>query len=174
MTPEEIAVRDETLRLATSMQGGGDSIAVSKLELPTSYSVAIDLEEALAHPGSEADLVMQENDELVIPEFVSTVRISGDVMFPNTVMYKPGKKLKYYIEQAGGYGERAKKSKAFIVYMNGSVARAKGNAVIEPGCQIIVPSKHKSNGVNWSAILSMTSVLTGLGTMAAAVANMVK
>ncbi len=174
MTPEEIAVRDETLRLATSMQGGGDSIAVSKLELPTSYSVAIDLEEALAHPGSEADLVMQENDELVIPEFVSTVRISGDVMFPNTVMYKPGKKLKYYIDQAGGYGERAKKSKAFIVYMNGSVARAKGNAVIEPGCQIIVPSKHKSNGVNWSAILSMTSVLTGLGTMAAAVANMVK
>ena len=168
------AVRYETLRLATSMQGGGDSIAVSKLELPTSYSVAIDLEEALAHPGSEADLVMQENDELVIPEFVSTVRISGDVMLPNTVMYKPGKKLKYYIDQAGGYGERAKKSKAFIVYMNGSIARAKGNAVIEPGCQIIVPSKHKSNGVNWSAILSMTSVLTGLGTMAAAVANMVK
>lgn len=174
MTPEEIAVRDETLRLATTMDDGGDSISVAKLNLPTSYSVALELEEALAHPGSEADLVMQEGDKLVIPELVNTVKISGDVMFPNTVMFKPGKKLKYYIDQAGGYGERAKKNKAFIVYMNGSVARAKGNVAVEPGCQIIVPSKQKSKGVNWSAILSMTGVLTGLGTMAAAISNMVK
>ncbi len=174
MTPEEIAVRDETLRLATTMDDGGDSISVAKLNLPTSYSVALELEEALAHPGSEADLVMQEGDKLVIPELVNTIKISGDVMFPNTVMFKPGKKLKYYIDQAGGYGERAKKNKAFIVYMNGSVARAKGNVAVEPGCQIIVPSKQKSKGVNWSAILSMTGVLTGLGTMAAAISNMVK
>ena len=174
MTPEEIAVRDETLRLATTMDDGGDSISVAKLNLPTSYSVALELEEALAHPGSEADLVMQEGDKLVIPELVNTVKISGDVMFPNTVMFKPGKKLKYYIDQAGGYGERAKKNKAFIVYMNGSVACAKGNVAVEPGCQIIVPSKQKSKGVNWSAILSMTGVLTGLGTMAAAISNMVK
>lgn len=174
MTPEEIAVRDETLRLATTMDDGGDSISVAKFNLPTSYSVALELEEALAHPGSEADLVMQEGDKLVIPELVNTVKISGDVMFPNTVMFKPGKKLKYYIDQAGGYGERAKKNKAFIVYMNGSVARAKGNVAVEPGCQIIVPSKQKSKGVNWSAILSMTGVLTGLGTMAAAISNMVK
>lgn len=174
MTPEEIAVRDETLRLATTMDDGGDSISVAKLNLPTSYRVALELEEALAHPGSEADLVMQEGDKLVIPELVNTIKISGDVMFPNTVMFKPGKKLKYYIDQAGGYGERAKKNKAFIVYMNGSVARAKGNVAVEPGCQIIVPSKQKSKGVNWSAILSMTGVLTGLGTMAAAISNMVK
>lgn len=174
MTPEEIAVRDETLRLAATMEGGGDSISVAKLNLPTSYSVAIELEEALAHPGSEADLVMQEGDKLVVPELVNTVKISGEVMFPNTVMYKPGKKLKYYIDQAGGYGERAKKNKAFVVYMNGSVARAKGNVPIEPGCQVIIPSKQKGNGVNWSAILSMTGVITGLGTMAAAIANMVK
>ncbi len=174
MTPEEIAVRDETLRLAATMEGGGDSISVAKLNLPTSYSVAIELEEALAHPGSEADLVMQEGDKLVVPELVNTVKISGEVMFPNTVMYKPGKKLKYYIDQAGGYGERAKKNKAFVVYMNGSVACAKGNVPIEPGCQVIIPSKQKGNGVNWSAILSMTGVITGLGTMAAAIANMVK
>ena len=174
MTPEEIAVRDETLRLAQQMEGGGDSIAKEKLNLPDVYSVAIDLEKALAMPGSEVDLVMQDGDRLVVPELVNTVKITGDVMFPNTVIYQPGKKLKYYIEQAGGYGERAKKNKAFVVYMNGSVAMAKGNVVIEPGCQIIVPTKQKGNGVNWSAILSMTGVVTSLGSMAVAISNMVK
>lgn len=128
----------------------------------------------MAFPGTEADLVLQEGDVLVVPQLSNTVKISGDVMFPNTVTYKKGKKLKYYIEQAGGYGERAKKSKAFIVYQNGSVARAKGNVEIEPGCQIIVPSKHKSNGINWTAILSATTALGSLATMAAAIANLTK
>lgn len=95
-------------------------------------------------------------------------------MFPNTVTYKDGEKLKYYIEQAGGYGERAKKSKAFIVYLNGHVARAKGNVKIEPGCQIIIPSKHKGKGVDWQAVLSVATMTGALGTMAAAVANMIK
>lgn len=174
MTPEEIAVRDETLRLATGMQSDGDSISVPKLNLPTTYSVAIELDKALAMPGSEADLVLKEGDQLVIPEYTNTVKITGDVMFPNTVTYKKGKKLKYYVEQAGGYGERAKKSKAFIVYLNGNVALAKNNTPIEPGCQIIVPSKHKGNGVNWTAILSVATSLGSVATMAAAVANMVK
>lgn len=174
MTPEEIAVRDETMRLATGMQSDGDSISVPKLNLPTTYSVAIELDKALAMPGSEADLVLKEGDQLVIPEYTNTVKITGDVMFPNTVTYKKGKKLKYYVEQAGGYGERAKKSKAFIVYLNGNVALAKNSTPIEPGCQIIVPSKHKGNGVNWTAILSVATSLGSVATMAAAVANMVK
>lgn len=174
MTPEEIATRDETLRMAQNMQSEGDSISIQKLNLPTTYSVAIELDQAMAFPGTEADLVLQEGDVLVVPQLSNTVKISGDVMFPNTVTYKKGKKLKYYIEQAGGYGERAKKSKAFIVYQNGSVARAKGNEEIEPGCQIIVPSKHKSNGINWTAILSATTALGSVATMAAAIANLTK
>lgn len=174
MTPEEVRLRDETLRLATGMQTDGDSISMPKLNLPTTYSVAIELDKALAMPGSDADLVMKEGDVLDIPEYTNTVRISGDVMFPNTVTYKPGKKIKYYVEQAGGYGERAKKSKAFIIYMNGEVALAKGNTPIEPGCQIVVPSKHKGQGVNWTAILSSVSALGSVATMTAALANLFK
>lgn len=174
MTPEEIEVRNQSLHLASGITSDGDSIDMSKLNLSNEYTVAIDLEKALAMPGGYADLVLREGDKIIIPEMTNTVKISGDVLFPNTVMYQPGKKLKYYINQAGGYGERAKKSKAFIVYMNGNVAQAKRSTVIEPGCQIIVPSKQKSDGINWAGIMSITGVVTGLGTMAAAIANMLK
>lgn len=174
MTPEEIEVRNQSLHLVGGIISDGDSIDMRKLNLSNEYTVAIDLEKAIAMPGSYADLVLREGDRIIIPELTNTVKISGDVLFPNTVIYQPGKKLKYYINQAGGYGEMAKKNKAFVVYMNGNVAQAKGNTVIEPGCQIIVPSKQKSEGINWAGIMSITGVVTGLGTMAAAIANMLK
>lgn len=173
MTAEERRVREEALRNANNMTNSGDSIIVSSLAIPTTYQVAIDLSEAMANPGSSADLVLQEGDVLMVPELTNTVRITGDVMFPNTVSYKEGKKLKYYVEQAGGYGERAKKNKAFIVYLNGEVKRAKGSTPIEPGCQIVVPTKEKGNGVNWQAIMTITSMTGTLGTMAAAISNLI-
>lgn len=172
MTEDEKAARDESLKLA--MTQSEDSINIEQLSLSDVYSVGIELEKALSQPGSYYDLVLKDGDKLVIPEEVSTVKISGDVMFPNVVGYVPGKKLKYYINQAGGYGERARKSKAFIVYMNGTVARAKGNSVIEPGCQIIVPSKPKTGGTNWAQVISYVSSFASLGTMAATIYSIFK
>ena len=176
MTEDEIAARNEAIRLATANQngtGGGDSISMAKLMTATRYTVGIELDKALANPGTSVDLVLQEGDELFIPEMTNTVKISGDVMFPNTVVYQQGKKLKYYIEQAGGYGSQAKKSKAFVVYMNGTVARAKGNTPIEPGCHIIIPSKHK-NPLKLAEILSITSAVSTIGLMGATIANLFK
>ena len=175
MSEDEIAARNEALRLAATTQGGNgsDSISMAKLMTATRYTVGIELDKALANPGSSADLVLQEGDELFIPEMNNTVKISGDVMFPNTVVFQEGKKLKYYIEQAGGYGSQAKKSKAFIVYMNGTVARAKGNAPIEPGCHIVIPSKHKNN-LKLAEILSISTTAASLGMMGAAIANLFK
>ena len=119
LTDEEYKMRQETLRLAMSNQDGhGDSISLSKIQVSDRYSVGIDLEKAIAYPGSTYDVIVQPGDVLFIPEQQSTVKIAGDVMFPNTVVFVPGKKLSYYIDQAGGYGQRAKKGKAFIVYMN--------------------------------------------------------
>ena len=172
MSEDEKAARDESLKLA--MGQSEDSINIEQLSLSDVYSVGIELEKALSQPGSYYDLVLKDGDKLVIPEEVSTVKISGDVMFPNVVGYVPGKKLKYYINQAGGYGERARKSKAFIVYMNGTVARAKGNSVIEPGCQIIVPSKPKTGGTNWAQVISYVSSFASLGTMAATIYSIFK
>lgn len=173
LSEAEYEARKETLRLAMaqSQEEGGDSISLAKITVAETYNVGIDLEKALANPGSHYDLVLVEGDKLYIPQIQSTVKISGDVMFPNSVVYEPGKKLKYYIDMAGGYGERAKKGKAFIVYLNGTVAKAKRNSEIEPGCQIIVPSKSPNSGVNWSQIMALATSFTSVATMAATIAN---
>ncbi|WP_303744906.1 SLBB domain-containing protein, partial [uncultured Duncaniella sp.] len=129
LTEAEYIARKETLRLAmaNNQAGQADSLALSKIEVSDTYNVGIDLQKALNNPGSTYDLVMQPGDVLYVPQEQSTVKITGDVMFPNAVVYEPGKKLSYYIDQAGGYGQQAKKGKAFIVYLNGTVAKAKKN-----------------------------------------------
>lgn len=175
LTDEEYKMRQETLRLAMSNQDGhGDSISLSKILVSDRYSVGIDLEKAIAYPGSTYDVIVQPGDVLFIPEQQSTVKIAGDVMFPNTVVFVPGKKLSYYIDQAGGYGQRAKKGKAFIVYMNGSVAKAKRNTPIEPGCQIIIPSKPEKMGTDWTKVLALATSFSSVATMAATITNIFK
>ncbi len=152
-----------------------DSIDVSKLELGDIYYVGIDLEKAIKNPGSDADIVLREGDQLIIPEYNNTVRISGDVMYPNTVSYVEGKKLNYYIEQAGDYGENAKKKRAFIVYMNGQVKKANrySSDLIEPGCEIIIPTKQKK-GFQLQNMLSIATTSASLATMIASIANLLK
>jgi len=152
-----------------------DSIDVSKLELGNIFYVGIDLEAALKNPGSDADIVLREGDQLIVPEYNNTVRISGDVMYPNTVSYVKGKGLKYYIEQAGDYGDNAKKKRAYIVYMNGQVKKASkyNSNLIEPGCEIIVPTKQKKN-FQLQNMLSIATTSASLATMIASIANILK
>ena len=154
---------------------GKDSIDIKKLELGNTYYVGIDLEKAINNPGSYYDVVLREGDILEIPEFNNTVKISGAVMYPNVVTYQKNKHLKHYIEQAGGYGLGAKKSKAYIVYMNGQVARAKkmSSSLIQPGCEIIVPTKEK-NEFKLQNILSIATTSASLATMIASIANILK
>lgn len=170
LTEDEKIARDETLNLARM---SGDSISSNKLIVSDTYTVGIDLEKALSNPGGPEDLVLMEGDELVIPELVNTVKISGEVLFPNTVIFTPGKKYKYYVNQAGGWGDMANKSRAFVVYMNGQVARA-DKAVIEPGCQIIVPAKVKKEGMSVAQWMAIGSSAASLGTMAATIASVIK
>lgn len=176
LSEAEYLARKETLRLAMSnnQAGQGDSLALSKIEVSDTYNVGIDLQMALDNPGSTYDLVLNPGDVLYVPQEQSTVKISGDVMFPNAVVYIPGKKLSYYVDQAGGYGQRAKKGKAFIVYLNGTVAKAKKNTPIEPGCQIIVPSKPTTGGTDWTKILAFATSFSSVATMAATITNIFK
>jgi len=149
-----------------------DSVVLSN-EIGNTYSVGINLVEAINNPGSVSDVVLREGDVLIVPEIINTVRISGDVMLPNTVTYNPELGIKEYVNLAGGYGFRAKKSKAFIVYINGNVARASNkHAVIEPGCEIIVPQKD----VNEKALqqfLSVSTTAASLATMIATIGNII-
>ncbi len=176
MTEDEFQSKKATLQLAlANSQGGvGDSISLDKLGLTPNYNVGINLAKALENPGSHYDVILQPGDVLFVPQQQSTVKVSGDVLYPNAVVYEPGLKVKDYINKAGGYGQTAKKNAVFVVYMNGSVAKAKGSTVLEPGCQIIVPTKSANSGTDWTKIFTLASGFSSIATMAAAVANMVR
>lgn len=145
------------------------------IRVEDTYTVGIDLEKAVANPGSEDDLVLREGDVLTVPKLNNTVKINGAVMMPNTVAYLSDKNANYYLDQAGGYSLNAKKNKKFVIYMNGQVARIKGRDKdkIEPGCEIIVPSK-KNKRVNVGEILGYASSFGSLATMFATLTNLIK
>ena len=161
-------------RLLAGQGANSDSINVALLQLSDTYPVGIELAEALANPGSDADLVLREGDQIIIPQYNGTVKISGDVMFPNTVAYEKGRRYSYYIDQAGGFGQRAKKSRTIIIYMNGTVGRVAHNAKVRPGCEIVVPSKPKRNASAVGQWLGLGTSVASLATMIASLANLLK
>lgn len=175
MTEEEQRRQADAVRMAR-MGEGKDSISVEKLNISDTYTVGINLEKAISNPGSDFDLVLREGDVLFIPEYINTVKISGAVMYPNTVLYKRGESLRYYINQAGGYGNLAKKKKAYVVYMNGTVSHLKSRdkKAIEPGCEIIVPSKEEKKRMSTAEILGMGSTTASIAAMIATMVNLFK
>ena len=152
-----------------------DSINVENLDLKTNYFVGIDLSKALANPGGDADLVLRAGDVLGVPEYINTVRITGNVMYPNTVTYSPNMRVTDYVAQAGGYGYRSKKNKAYIIYLNGKIERARrfSKNVVEPGCEIVVPQKRTKDG-QLQEILSISTTAASLGTMIATIGNLLR
>ena len=168
---------DEKFRLnrllkMVEMQGGS-GLDAGKVAQDTVYYVGIELDKALANPGSDYDVILREGDRLVVPEYSGTVKINGNVMYPNTVAYTSGKSYKWYINEAGGYGNGAKRSKAFILYQNGKVSKA-SKGKVEPGCEIIVPNKTRSANDNISMISNLGTSLATMVTMIATVTNLIK
>ena len=175
MTADERARMLEVIEMArqSAAINAKDSLALEQLALSTTYSVGIHLDDALANPGSDEDIELQDGDRLVIPRFNHTVKISGDVLKPNTVAIKEHKNYKYYIEQAGGYGRRARKGHTYIVYQNGTIAKA-SKGEIEPGCEVIVPTKGPKDATAVQQWLGMSTSLASLATMFISIANMIK
>ena len=151
-----------------------DSLDLKKLDFGDIYYVGIQLDKALEEPGSDYDLVMREGDKIIVPEYNNTVTISGNVLYPNTVAYKKGKKASYYINQAGGFGNRARKHSTYIVHMNGTVNQVGEGDRPTPGCQIIVPSKQKTDPAKVSMWLGIGSTTAAIATALATVANLIK
>jgi len=164
----------DVIRLMSRQLGEAmiDSLGIG---VEDTFTVGIDLEKALTNPKGSADLVLREGDVVFIPKNTNTVTINGAVMVPNTVSYMKGKNVDYYLNQAGGYSDNAKKNKKFIVYMNGQVTKVEGSGKkqIEPGCEIIVPSKAKKKG-NIANILGYATSFSSLGMMIASIANLIK
>lgn len=175
MNKDELARRNELIKMAkqTAAADSKDSLSLEQLSLETTYLVGIHLDEALANPGCDEDIELQDGDRLVIPRYNRTVKISGDILKPNTVAFKEKKNYKYYIEQAGGYGKRARSSHTYILYQNGTIAMAsKGR--IEPGCEIVVPTKGPKDAASLQQWLSIGTASASLATMFVSIANMLK
>lgn len=169
MTDTERKQMEAVLSMAKQ---GRDSIALSDKELGTEYYVAIELNKALENPGSHYDLVLREGDRLEIPTYSNIVRVSGAVQSPNAITYRPNENYKHYIEEAGGFAYRARKRHAYVIHMNGHISKAR-KGKIEPGSEIIVPSK-EGQGLGIQGILSIATTSASLATMIASIANILK
>ena len=166
MTPEEYKQAQELMDMVASNNkiSGNDSIVVPQVS--RTYPVGIDLKEILANPHSAIDPVLQDGDVIVIPQYMTTVSVSGSVRKPNSVVYDPKMKLKDYISEAGGYAERARKSGTFILYPNGHIKELGRNASakdIMGGSKIIVPQKGRSQ---WNLGTTLSTITTSVSMLA--------
>lgn len=151
-----------------------DSVAMENLDLENTYVVGIELDKAMADKGGEYDIILREGDVITVPEYNATVKVSGDVMCPNTVSFVGDKGYKWYVNKAGGFGLRAKKRKTFVVYTNGTVAQVGHGAKIEPGCEIVVPSKRKREGLNFGQMLAAGTSMASLAAVIASIVSITK
>ena len=177
MKAAQIQLYEESMRSEKTFDmARADSIQNLKLDLGDTYSVAINLEKAMRNPGSVDDVLLREGDELQIPQFSNTVKISGDVMYPISINYEKGKSLKYYIKRAGGYADRAHKSRVYAVYMNGAVEQLgrRSAKAIQPGCEIVVPSKPQKTKMSTAEMMTIGTSTASIATMIATLVNIFK
>ena len=142
--------------------------------IPETYPVGIELDKALANPGGDEDIVLREGDRIIIPKYEGTVKINGEVMYPNSVTFNEGKKASYYIKQAGGFNRYAKKNQTYVIYMNGTVAKVTDGAKIRPGCEIVVPQKSMNSKMSTAEYLTIGSTVASIATMVATITNLLK
>ena len=174
---EQIALYEEAMRNERNYDiAKADSLLALKLDVSNIMSVAIDLEAALENPGGTEDIPLREGDRLVVPQYVNTVQISGDVLYPITVNYKKGESLDYYIKSAGGFGENARKKNVYILYANGSAQQLgrRSSKDIQPGSRIVVPSKNAKNKMSVAEYSAMGTSAASIATMMVTIANILK
>ncbi len=174
ITPEERIRMKQVVEVVEHQTTDEDSLDLKNLNFGDIYYVGIQLDKAIEEPGSDYDLVMREGDRIIVPEYNNTVTISGNVLYPNTVAYKKGKKASYYINQAGGFGNRARKHSTYIVHMNGTVNQVGEGDKPTPGCQIIVPTKPKPDPTKVTQWLGIGSTTAAIATTIATIANLTK
>lgn len=189
MTNDERLQRESALRAAQiamyeeAMQSDkgynmnqADSLLQMKMDLGSTYPVAVNLDKALAEPGGEHDIVLREGDQLVVPQFSSTVKVSGEVSYPISMNYKKGESLSYYIKRAGGYGNRAKKKGVYAIYMNGAVEKIskRSSNDIQPGTEIVVPTKQQSKRMSTGEIMAVSSGGASLASVVVALISIFK
>ena len=174
ITPEERTRMEQVLKMAQSQVATDDTIDIDQLDLGDTYYVGIQLDKAIESPGSDYDLTLRAGDRIIVPEYTNTVKVSGNVLYPNTIAYKKGKGARYYVNQAGGWGQHAKKGSTYIVHMNGTVNQMGKGEKPTPGSEVIVPTKPKSEVNKLQMWLAIGTSTASIATMLVTIANLVK
>lgn len=149
----------------------------NEIKVLRSDLVGIDLERIMKKPQSRYDLILEDGDVIRVPKQLQTVRVTGEVLKPNSIIYVPGRSFSSYIDGSGGFSYSAYKKGAYVVYSNGSVAAAKkflffnNYPVIKPGAEIFVPKRAEREKMNLQTIVGLT---TGLASLAAIVISLIK
>lgn len=141
--------------------------------------IGINLFAALSDPGGEEDLFLNEGDIIDIPREPQTVKVTGEVLYPNSVKFNEGKSFKDFISEAGGFTANSARKRSYVLYSNGSVRRGRNILFIryfpkiERGAEIIVPRNVKN--VNSSQqVFQLVSVLTGTVTSVIGIITLIK
>ncbi|MCD8266005.1 MAG: SLBB domain-containing protein [Prevotellaceae bacterium] len=190
LTDAEKLMRESSLRTAQiqmyedALQGEktfdlaqADSLMTLKLDIGDYYPVAINLQNALKSPGSVDDILLREGDILSVPQYSNTVKVSGEVIYPMSMNYKKGQKAQYYIDRAGGYGNKAKKKGVYAIYINGAAKKInrRSGKDVQPGCEIVIPSKSTANAkVSTAEIMAIASGASSLAAVIVALTNVIK
>lgn len=154
---EERKMMDKVVE--SMMNDATDSLTAQRLKnYGDEYYVGIDLEKALAKPGSSDDVILRAGDRLEIPVYNNTVRVLGAVTSANVVAFKEKKNYKYYINEAGGYTDMARKGHAYVVYMNGHINQLKKKTEILPGSEIVVPKRSRPKATFTEVMGSITGM----------------
>ena len=189
MTQEEMEQRDQAnLKAQIQLYEDGikegkdmnmqiaDSLLSLKTNTSNTFPVAINLEKAMANPGSYDDILLREGDILSIPEKSNIIKISGEVMYPVSMTYEKGRNLSYYISHAGGYSNNASKRKVYGINANGSIVKLGSNSVkaIEPGMEIVVPQKSAKKKLSTTEIIGIGSGVAAMASVIVALLNALK
>ena len=172
---------DDELRLLTlqrlQQRGAQDSNLLIAERIVASDLVGIDLVQILKKPASRQDLILEDGDILRIPRLLQTVKVTGEVLNPNSVVYVPGKTFEYYINSAGGFTQKALKRRAFVTYANGAVRGtrmslfARNHPPVKPGAEIAVPQRAERERLNAQA---WVGIGTAIATVAALIISITK
>ena len=173
----EDAVRRQLNLERMKQQGANDSSLVAAGQIAQFDLVGIDLERILKKPASRQDLIVEDGDIIRIPRLLQTVKVTGEVLNPNNVVYVPGKTFEYYINSAGGFTQRAFKRRAYITHANGTVQGTRmslfvrNHPRVKPGSEIAVPQKDRAERLNSQAWIGIG---TAIATLAALVISITK
>ena len=108
--------------------------------LPSTKRLVLDLREAIDQPGTANDIIVKDGDKIMIPPMPDSISIFGAVTKPTSYVYIKGKKIKDYVEMAGGYSTDANRDAVYVIKSKGIIIKGEKTR-LSPGDVIVVPAK---------------------------------